>query len=168
MTMTVVDWIDVFTRRSHKDVIVDSLNYCVQHKGLIVYAWSLMSHHLHLLVAAREGHDLSGIIRDFKKFTAKSIIKRIQTEPESRREWLLQHFEFAGRFDKRITKYKFWQEDNHAISIHPSHMAMFKQKLDYIHSNAVTEGIVGHPEDYLYSSATDYAGERGLVTVAIE
>lgn len=48
-------------------------------------------------------------MRDCKKFTSKKIIETIKAIPENRREWMLDRFEFAGRFDKRMT-YKFWLE----------------------------------------------------------
>ena len=41
LTHTVVDWIDLFTRRELANVIVDSLNHCVENKGLEVYVWCL-------------------------------------------------------------------------------------------------------------------------------
>lgn len=31
LTLTIIDWVDVFTRKDYKLIIVDSLNYC---KGL--------------------------------------------------------------------------------------------------------------------------------------
>ena len=65
-----------------------------------------MPSHIHLLASAGMNGDLSAIMRDFKKFTSKKIIKTIKVIPESRREWMLDRFEFAGRFDKRITNYK--------------------------------------------------------------
>ena len=40
---------------------------------------------------------------------------------------------------------------------------MIDQKLEYIHLNPVKQGIVGNSEDYIYSSAVDYAGGKGLV-----
>lgn len=43
VTFTVVGWLDVFIRREYKDIIVDSLNYCIKDKGLVVYAWCLMT-----------------------------------------------------------------------------------------------------------------------------
>ena len=101
--------------------IVESLNYCIERKGLKVYAWCLMSNHIHIILQSAEGFRLSDIIRDFKKFTAKAILKRIETEPESRRDWMLNQFEYAGRKLKRISKYKFWKDDNHAIELE-SHM----------------------------------------------
>ena len=40
---------------------------------------------------------------------------------------------------------------------------MIFEKINYIHKNPVQEGLVYYPEDYVYSSARDYAGEKGLV-----
>ena len=71
LTLTVINWIDVFTRKEYKHTIVESLIYCQTNKGLKIYAWCIMSNHLHLIVQAKEGYNLSDILRDFKKFTAK-------------------------------------------------------------------------------------------------
>ena len=49
---TVVDWVDVFTRPVYKQIIVDSLRFCQEKKGLIIYGWVLMSNYLHLLAQA--------------------------------------------------------------------------------------------------------------------
>jgi REP element-mobilizing transposase RayT len=93
LTFTVTDWIDIFTRKEYKFEIVNSLNYCIQHKGFLLFAWCLMSNHLHLVCRANEGFKLSEIIRDFKKFTSKSVVKLIGEIPESRKDWLLYRFE---------------------------------------------------------------------------
>ena len=164
LTFTVVGWIDVFTRKEYKLEIVNSLNYCIKEKGLTVYAWCIMSNHIHLIARAKEGYRLSDIIRDFKKFTAKLIIKMIETEPESRREWILNQLKYAGRNLNRIKKYKFWKDDNHAIELE-SHM--IDGRLDYIHQNPVNSIIVEEPEHYLFSSARDYAGFKGMIKVEL-
>ncbi|HEX5152617.1 MAG TPA: hypothetical protein VFW07_14300 [Parafilimonas sp.] len=39
------------------------------------------------------------------------------------------------------------------------------QKLDYIHGNPVKAGFVEKPEDYLYSSARNYYGMKGLIDI---
>ncbi len=165
VTFTVIEWLDVFSRLNNKNVVVDALNYGVDKKGLIVYAWCLMTSHLHLIVSAREPFQLSGIIRDFKEHTAKEVIRQIIEEPESRREDFLKKFEEAGKKDRRITKYKFWQPSNHAIELEPFRPDIMDQKLNYIHYNPVEEGIVMYPEEYLYSSARDYAEIPGLVKI---
>jgi REP element-mobilizing transposase RayT len=165
LTFTVVDWIDVFTRSGYKMVIADSLNYCIENKGLEVFAWCLMSNHLHLVCRALDEKKMSDIVRDFKKYTAKAILGKIQKEPESRRDWMLYRFEFTGKFDNRISKYRFWQDTNHAIQL--DNNEMIDQKINYTHDNPVRAMVVHRQEDYLYSSACDYAGEKGLVNVQI-
>ena len=82
ITITVVNWIDVFMRKIHNVTLIDSLKYCQEKKGLEIFAWCLMPSHLHLIVRAREGFILSDIVRDFKTFTSKKIIKQILDEPE--------------------------------------------------------------------------------------
>ncbi|UBM62425.1 transposase [Candidatus Sulfidibacterium hydrothermale] len=165
LTFTVVDWVDVFTRKEYKSVLTDSMNYCIEKKGLIVYAWVIMSNHMHVLWQAKEGFRLSDIIRDFKKFTAKRILYLIKTEPESRRIWLLRKFEYAGKRIKRNTNYKLWKDSNHAILLEPHQVNIIDQKLNYIHENPVRAMIVDRPEDYIFSSARDYGGERGYVGI---
>ena len=165
LTFTAIDWMDIFTRREYKVEIVNSLNYCIENKGLMVYAWCLMSNHIHLVAQAEEGSRMSDIIRDFKKFTAKAIIKLIIEGNESRRSWLLNRMEYRGKYLKRIEKYKFWEDDNHPIELDPSQPDIFDQKVDYTHQNPVKAMIVEEPEHYLFSSARDYAGIKGLVNI---
>ena len=81
ITITIVGWIDVFIRLNQKNNIISALHYCQQNKGLEIYAFCLMSSHLHLLCKGTNGLILSDIMRDFKKFTSKKIIETIQNEP---------------------------------------------------------------------------------------
>lgn len=108
ITITTVGWIDVFTRLSQKQILIKSLEYCQKNKGLEIYAYCIMSSHIHLLCKANNGFLLSDIMRDFKKFTSKNIIQTIIDEPESRREWMLAYFEKACGHLKREQAYKVW------------------------------------------------------------
>ena len=58
ITFATVQWVDALSRPSYKDIIVESLRYCQNEKGLILYAWCVMSNHIHLIVAAQEGCNL--------------------------------------------------------------------------------------------------------------
>lgn len=153
LTFATVEWIDVFTRKRYKDIVVESLRYCPKEKGLALYSWVLMSNHMHLIVKAKEGYKLSAIIRDFKKFTAQQIIKSIKEEPESRREWLLSEMLKAGKANSKEQTYQLWRNDNHPIELYNNEV--INQKINYIHKNPVEEGIVIKAEDYLYSSTND-------------
>ncbi len=166
VTDTVVDWVDIFTRPIYKHIVIESLRYCQEHKGLIIYAWVLMSNHLHAIVGSEGEAKVSDIWRDSKKFTSKEIIATIKTEiSESRSEWMLNRFEYSGKNDKKIKNYRFWQEGNDAQGIYLNEY--FEQKLNYIHYNPVKAEIVNRPEDYRYSSAIDYAGGKGLLKVVV-
>ena len=81
LTFTVVEWLDVFTRKDYKFIITDSLNYCAREKGLECFAWVLMSNHMHLVARAISPFTMSNLIRDFKKFTSKKIVDTIQGIP---------------------------------------------------------------------------------------
>lgn len=117
ITATVVDWIDVFTRQTYRDIVIESLDYCIKNKGMILYGYVIMSNHIHLILQSQEG-ELSALVRDFKKFTAKSILEKIQTSPESRREWMLERFQLATKTHSRNKEYQFWQYGNHAEEIY--------------------------------------------------
>lgn len=156
ITITTIGWIDVFTRLNQKYTIVNALNYCHQNKGLEIYAYVLMSSHIHLLCKATNGFILSDVIRDFKKFTSKKILETIKEEPESRREWMLDYFQKACQHLKREQNYKVWQDGYHAELVETNWF--IKQKVNYIHSNPVKDKIVALPEDYYFSSARNYAG----------
>jgi REP element-mobilizing transposase RayT len=89
LTLTTVGWVDVFTRKEYRDILIDSLRYCQEQKGLQLYAYVIMSNHIHLMASAKEPHKLTDILRDFKKFTANKIKNEIRNSgKESRREWL--------------------------------------------------------------------------------
>lgn len=166
LTFTTVGWVDVFTRKAYKDIVIDSLKYCIEEKGLVLYAYVIMSNHVHIIASTGNEKGLSFIIRDFKTFTSKKIIKAIQdNNQESRREWMIRLFKYYAKNNKRNTEFQFWKQDNHPIElISPK---WIQQKLYYVHYNPVAAGIVDEPEQYLYSSARNYVGEVGLIDVEI-
>ena len=155
---SVVNWIDVFTRKYYRDIFLDSLRFCQENKGLEIYAWCIMSNHVHLIIGTSQ-MPMQDIIRDLKKYTSVKIIEAIkENQQESRKEWLLWLFERAGKKNPNNTNYQFWQQDNHPIEL--SNNEMMTQKLNYIHQNPVEAGIVLSSEEYLYSSAKNYAGMK--------
>ena len=164
VTFTTVNWIDVFTRPAYKDIVVDSLNYCIKNKGLVVYAWVIMSNHVHLVIE-RRSVALEDVMRDLKKYTSRAILKAIEENPqESRKAWMLWMFERAGKKNANNSKYQFWQQHNQPVELT---LQAFKidATIDYIHDNPVKAGFVFRPEDYLYSSAVDFSGGKGLVDI---
>lgn len=122
-----------------------------------------MTNHIHMVCTTEPPFKMSAFVRDFKKFTAKAVLNDIQSLPESRKDWMLYRFEFAGKYDNRIEKYRFWQDKSHPIEL--STIEMVEQRINYIHQNPVKTGLVADAEDYLYSSARNYAGMSSVVDI---
>lgn len=162
ISFAVVGWLDVFIRNEYKDLFLESVRFCQKEKGLEIHAWCIMSSHVHLVFRSIKGQKPELLIGDLKRFTSKSIVKAIMENPkESRKDFLLEAFRTEGKKSSNITHYQFWRHDNKPIELWSNRV--IKQKIDYVHQNPVEAGLVFRAEDYRYSSAVDYADEKGLL-----
>ncbi len=164
LTFQVVDWVDLFTRQVYRDIIIDSFKHAIEHKDFQLFAYVIMSNHIHLIAHSGKG-ELSNTIRDIKKYTSKKIIETIYTIVESRREWMLNQFSFNAKKHSRNKSYQVWTHENHAILLYSPEFTA--EKLEYLHQNPVRAGIVINPEDYLYSSARNYADMDSLLNIEL-
>lgn len=165
ITLNVVDWVDVFIRPVYKQIIVHSLNYFSENKGLNIYAWCLMTNHLHMIASANEGSSLHEIEKELKKFTTQKILEDISVEPPKRLLWMMERFENFSSTLGLIKKVQLWQTCTNPIYINAQKPEQLVEQIEYIHENPVRDRIVTTAEDYLYSSARDYAGMKGLVNI---
>lgn len=166
VTFTTINWIDVFTREEYKNIILESIRYCQQEKGLEVFAWCLMTNHMHLIIRNRSTPTLSDIVRDLKAFTSRHIRKILEAHgQESRKGWMLWMMYRAGQRNSNNYDFQFWQQDNHPIEL-DTREKLF-QRLYYLHNNPVKAGFVEEPEHWRWSSAIDYAGGKGLIDVIL-
>ena len=164
VTLQVVQWVDIFTRPAYRYIIIDSIKYCIQEKGLVVFAYVIMSNHVHMLIQSMIGK-LSETLRDMKRHTSKTIIDAIKEGNESRRDWMLPIFRQAAAKHVRNNEYQLWTHENHPELIYSN--KFITQKINYIHENPVRSGIVERAEDYLFSSARNYAGLKSLLDVEV-
>ena len=164
VTFSVVGWIDVFSREQYKELFVESLKYCQEKKGLVLHAWVIMTNHVHLIISSNT-NKIEDIVRDLKKYTSKQIIKAIQENPtESRKDWMLNIFSYAGKSNNNNKDFQFWKQDYHPIELNTA--PKLKERLDYLHENPVRSGLVWEPWHYKYSSAIDYyTNEHGLLKI---
>ena len=151
ITLTVIDWVDVFTRRLYSDFIVENLAHCQRHKKLNIYAYVIMTNHIHLIANVDEG-SLGDVLRDFKTYTSKELVKMIKSNTsESKREWMIKLFEKSGKQNPLNVNYQFWQNGNYPVLLYSANI--IQQKIDYIHENPVRAGFVGSAHEFWYSSA---------------
>ncbi len=157
ITSTIVEWIPVFTKREYFEIIIDSLRYCRENKGLKLYAYIILDNHIHLIGSA---DNLTQIVKDFKSYTAREIIKTAKTDNKN---WLLNQLAFYKKKYKKDSKYQVWQEGYHPQMI--TREDIFKQKIDYIHNNPVKRGFVEEAEHWVYSSARYYLCGEGHIEI---
>lgn len=166
LTFQVVDWVDIFSRKAYRDIVVDSLNFCIEKKGLNVIAWVIMTNHVHAILYS-PNKDLRDIIRDFKAHTAREILNSIKDKRESRQTWMEHVFAFNARKHMRNEDRQFWTHENHAVCLDPLKPELMTSRVNYIHQNPVRAGWVEEAPHYIYSSARDYGGGKGLVKIVL-
>ena len=79
----------------------------------------------------------------------------------------MSRFELCSQNLKRLEKFQLWQNCSNPSFIDFKQPFRLKEKVLHIHENPVRDRIVDKPEEYLFSSARDYAGVKGLVKVTI-
>lgn len=166
VSFAVVEWLDIFTRKEYKNILIESLRYCQQKKGMEIFAWCIITNHVHLIFRSAVEQKPELLLGDFKRFTSKAIVEAIiDNQKASKQEFLLEQFLKAGSKSSNVKKYQFWKHDNKPIELWSNKVV--DERINYIHNNPVEEGLVFRAEDYLYSSAVDYAGEKGLLNDVI-
>ena len=144
VTWSLMEWLPVFSSDRYCSIITDSLVFCRAQKGLLVHAYVVMLTHVHAILSAHDGADLSAIIRDSRKFTAKQIVLRLLDDGNSLFDWV---FRDAARKDGRPQgSYKVWQSQSHPETLLSEKFVL--QKLQYLHNNPVRKGLVELPEHW--------------------
>jgi putative transposase len=157
LTCTIVGWLPVFTRREAVEIAFDSWRYLQQNDGLEICGYVILENHLHLIGKAA---DLSTMIKNFKSFTARSLVELLERRSAS---VLLRQLRAHRLRHKTESEYQVWQEGSHPEQIQTEEMMW--QKLEYVHNNPVARGYVDDPVHWRYSSARNYAGLAGLIEV---
>lgn len=161
VSFATVYWIDLFVREVYFELIRESLKYCIEYKGLLLYSWCIMPSHVHLIFESTDSNP-GTVLGHFKGFTSKELQKEISgNNKESRREWMLWMFKRAGLRNSNVMNMQLWQQDSHPIEVWSP--AVLDQKMKYIHMNPVVAGFVKEPHYWKYSSAIDYCGGKGLL-----
>jgi putative transposase len=165
VSFAVINWIDLFIRNEYKEILLKSFQYCIDKKGLELYAYCIMTSHVHLIIGSNK-EPMQNIIRDLKRHTSEMLRNAIETNStESRKEWMLQMMKHAGTINTNNRTFQLWRQDNRPIELRDEERLY--QKLKYIHYNPVEAGFVEKEEDWLYSSAKNYYGLKGVIEVIL-
>jgi REP element-mobilizing transposase RayT len=101
ITSTVVEWLPVFTSSAYCDVLIESLKFCREQKGLKLYAFVIMDTHIHLLAYSE---NLPRLMKEFKSFTALRLIRTLEKSGNTR---LLRDLAYFKRHEKTESSHQF-------------------------------------------------------------
>jgi REP element-mobilizing transposase RayT len=160
ITSTTIEWLPLFGIKELAQIIIDSLNFLIKEQRIDVFGWVMMENHIHLIALST---NLSKEMNNFKSFTARKIIDYLIEHDYQKILNNLKLFKLKYRIDMT---YQLWQEGIHPVQIFNSDI--LRQKLEYIHLNPVRKGYVEEPKEWRYSSAVDYAGKKGLVSINMD
>lgn len=147
-TATNLNWLPVLQNDIHKQILIEALQHRVHNQQLIVNAFVIMPNHFHLIWKINNGINKADFIRDFMKFTARSILKFMFMNDDP----LLRALQVKAADRKQ----QVWERNSLSIELYSE--TVFLQKLDYIHNNPIQPkwNLSKYPEDYYYSSAKFY------------
>ncbi len=75
-----------------------------------------------------------------------------------------RRMERVGKKNGNNKDWQFWQPHNKPLEI--TSQQMFDEKLAYLHQNPVLAGFVTKEEDWKYSSARDFCGMKGSISLS--
>ena len=139
-THTIVEWLPIFRGKKYFEIIIESLKYCQDNKGLLVFGYVIMLTHFHLMAQTKEGVRFQDVMRDLKKFTSKEISSQLEKDGQC---LSLYVFKKAGEQEKGKRKYKVWRDEYHPQIIYTA--SVCRQKLRYMHDNPSVKGLWKNP-----------------------
>jgi REP element-mobilizing transposase RayT len=161
MTLTVVDWLDIFTKPPYFEAVIETLKH-YQKSDIYVISYVIMTNHMHMMCQAKHGKKLSDFVRGFKSYTTKIIWELLQYESRNYiKDQLLKNADLNTK-----KKFRIWQKGNYPLEIYST--KFIQSKMKYIHENPVKKGYVLKPEDWAYSSARNYFVRNDDLVMKVE
>lgn len=150
VTLTIIEWIDIFTKEIYFEKLIESLKFCQQNKGLEIYAYVFMTNHIHIMCRSSGDYSLVNILQSFKRHTTSVCKDLISKDSRKYIKALIN----TSYYKKDTNRFQLWQDYNYPIPIESEKFLLIK--LNYIHNNPVKKQYVLKPEDWVYSSARNY------------
>ena len=160
LTFTTIEWIDIFTKPPYFQLLLNSMEYCRNNLGLMVYGYVFMTNHIHVIWQAKIGYQLSQIVLSYKRFTTEKIEALIKEDNRKHIAGLIG----TSFFKKPGNRFQVWRDYNYPEVIETD--IFLQEKLNYIHNNPAKKRYVEKPENWLYSSAKFYvSGDCSLFMI---
>ena len=145
-TATNLEWLPVLQDDQAKQIIIESLRFLIENTRARIYAYVVMSNHIHLIWQPICPQTHKSLQLSFMKFTAQQMKFYLEVHDQQ----LLE----KCRVNAKDRIYQIWERNPHVFELFTP--AVTYQKLHYIHENPVRAGLVKSAADYEFSSAGFY------------
>lgn len=157
---TVVGQTPLFARPEPAEIVLDVLRTLQRQGNLMIFGYVVLEDHVHLIAS---GDHLERTIDRFESSTQERLSALLHTDDFSPLARQLQH---RGATAGPEGTYQLWLKRQAPQPI-LGREAM-RQNLETLHANPVRRGYVTNATLWRYSSARDYAGQPGLLTVTTD
>jgi REP element-mobilizing transposase RayT len=164
ITFSIYEKKNIFIEEKYAKLVYKWFDYIKIKYGNKIRAYVIMPNHVHALIyITNKSPEPSVLIMNAKRFMAYEIVKYLE---EDNKHELLNFFAANARTVDRAKHRVF--SDRYDSQIIQSEK-FYLQKLNYIHYNPLQEHwqLVKNPEDYIYSSASNYILGRGAYEVEV-
>jgi putative transposase len=161
VTTTIVSFTKVFTEDRYFQIAIDNLRFYREKYKFLLLGYVIMPEHVHFLLYTFPNlGKISDIMRDWKWSTAFDIKRQYRQDG---RNDLLGQSQLNARRTGRLGS-QIWMPRFDDVLIYTKEQ--YEIKLNYIHNNPVKRTLVQRPEDWKYSSATNYLlGDHSTIKV---
>jgi len=147
VTGSIIRWRPIFKFEDYRNIVINSLNWHISNKRMKVFAFVVMSNHLHWISYPIPPYSIIGNIWSFSSYTAHEILRATRSNGDQ------DFIRVFSKYAERRKLHKIWK-DFQAKNIHSQGFLM--QKLEYIHNNPIREYILVSRAEYPFSSARYY------------
>ena len=148
----------LFKRESIIRIILNSVHFLRTDGRMKLFVFVIMPNHIHMIVKLLQEYTISDLLRDFKRHTARQIIRQFQAENKTDTLGILQRLNKDPRQD-----FKVWEDRYDARDVFS--VGFLEQKMNYIHHNPCQPhwNLAAQPEEYPWSSARFYMADKPSV-----
>ena len=140
-----------------RNVFVKAVAEVRKKYGIQMVGYVVMPEHVHLLIGESKLGMPSTVVHSLKLRVSKRMRRGTRKKPSSQRMLPFREGETALP--------QFWQRRFYDFNVYSA--AKRREKLEYMHRNPVTRGLVKDPKDWVWSSYASYSG-RGTPLVEID
>lgn len=144
---------DLLATRLARDLFLCELKRVRQEYEFRLFGYVVMPNHVHLLIDEPVKRTVSTVLQMLKQRVARKMRRVKQDESENEQAFPLEVPALRS----------FWQARFYDFNVYSQ--AKVKEKLNYMHANPVVRQLVEHPEEWKWSSWSNYAKGTGVIEV---